>query len=141
MRRYNSPGVSYLLSSQPLLVCSGWSSKLDCTTPPYHSSFYAVHSSSFCTTHPFSVCTPHRFPLRASPPPPFVQSTPPLTQVTPDPIVDPTLGCSAHASPSVQPLGDDGDHATTAPSHHEMPPHEVRCDPSGRVIIQPLSKG
>ena len=70
-----------------------------------------------------------------------MQSTPPFTQVTPVPIVDPTLGCSAHASPSVPPLGDDGDHATVVPSHHEMPPDEVRRDPSGRVIIQPLGKG
>ena len=75
------------------------------------------------------------------PPPPFVQYTPPFTQVTPDLIVDPTPGCSAHASPTVQPLGDDGGHAIAAPSHHEMPPHEIRRDPSGIVIIQPLGKG
>jgi len=40
----------------------------------------------------------------------------------------------------VQPLGDDGDHATVAPSHHEIHPDEVRRDPSGRVIIQSLGK-
>jgi len=62
-------------------------------------------------------------------------------QTTLDPIVDPTPGCSSHADPSVHPLGDDVDHAKTAPSYHKPPTDEVRRDPSGRVIIQPLGRG
>jgi len=96
---------------------------------------------------PFVQHTPPPFVHPTAPPfvqptpTPFVHSSPPSTQITPDPIVDLTPSCSAHASPSVQPLGDDGDHATTAHSHHKMSPDEVQCDPSRRVIIQLLGKG
>jgi len=69
-------------------------------------------------------------------------------QVTPSPSCSPPLiqqstqhlAALPHAGPLVQLLGDDGDHVTTALSYHKLPTEEVRRDPSGRFIIQPMVK-
>jgi len=43
--------------------------------------------------------------------------------------------------PLVQPVRDDGDHPIDSTFGHELRVEEIRRDPSGTIIIQPIAKG
>jgi len=73
----------------------------------------------------------------------FVQTTPgTFVQTTPYPIAHNTSSPSVLTTAgSVQGLSDHVDHGATAASEHDLPPEEVKCDPTGRVIIRLLGSG
>jgi len=93
------------------------------TLPGPTSSVPYVYHTSTASLHPSFTSPPQPNPTLFSPSliPPFVPHTSPL---------------------SVQPPGDNGDHAIATTYDHELPTEEPCYDPSGRkLIIKPLGKG
>jgi len=100
------------------------------SVPTYHQSVPApLHQTWGFPLQP----TPATFlqPTRGT----FVQTTPHLiVHNASNPSVPATIGF-------VQGLSDHVDHGVAAALEHDLPPKEVQCDPTSRVIIRLLGRG